>query len=380
MPSLAFDLGKYVTLRPRKDGTFRVLMEVPARLRPSGWLAAIPLPLDGDRTGDLNDLGEVARIRADAARLYEKLLRARAGVEEPARQRRDMPSLNRAWQSSQAFKAKRPRTQQGYAYHAGLIEDWSRLAGHRPVAALDRAAIEAFLAVYDDRPTTRRHLKIVLKMLLDHAVALGWRADNPAERIKIAAPESTLTLWERDDVMAGAWACIMADQTPLAALLLTEWEIGQRLTDTRLFRRGAEYQPQDGVFRFWQSKTRSYVTIPVSDALRGLLDAVQDNGSLYLFVDRRTGKPFAEQRLGHVWAAIRDAAGLDSRLQIRTLRHSCVVQQARAACTVPEIAAVTGHSPFSVEQILRKYLPRDNQVAWAAQRKRGLIAAAGGGA
>lgn len=373
MPSVRLDLGKYVTLRPRKDGTYRVLMEVPARLRPSGWLAAIPLPIEGARTGNLKDAGEIERIQKDAEALYVALLRSRAGQEVAPALRDDLPRLNREWQQSQGFKGKKPRTQQGYAYHAGLILDWSDTTGHKPVSALTRDAIEQFLAVYDDRPTTRRHVKIVLKMLLDHAVALKWRTDNPAEKIKVSAPKSRVRIWERDDVMAGAWACVMANQSPVAAMMLTEWEIGQRLTDARMFRWGGEYKPEEGAFKFWQEKTGAWVTIPVSDALRGLLEAVHDPDSLYLFVDRRTGKPFAEQRLGHVWSAIRTDAGFNKRLQIRALRHSCVVQLARAGCTVPEIASITGHSAFSVEQILSKYLPRDNEVAWNAQRKRGLI-------
>ncbi|MDP1875676.1 hypothetical protein [Phenylobacterium sp.] len=371
MPSVALELGRYVTLRRRKDGTYRVLMEVPVRLRPSGWSAAIPLPINGARTGDLSDLGEVARIRDDAQALYVRLQQARIGGPAPEATGRDFPRLIREWQTSQGFKAKKPRTQQGYAYHASLIFDWSAANGHRPVAGLPRDAIEAFLALYDDRPTTRRHVKIVLKMLLDHAIALGWRTDNPAERIKMAAPESQLTIWEWEDARREAWACAMAGQPSIAAMILTNWEIGQRVTDLRLFRRGGEYDARQGLFRFWQSKTRSYVAVPVSDDLRGLLNTVAPADSLYLFTDAATGKPWAEQRLGHVFAAIRTR----SELQLRALRHSCVVQQARAGCTVPEIAAVTGHSPFSVEQILRKYLPRDNQVAWNAQRKRGLIGA-----
>jgi site-specific recombinase XerD len=375
MPSVRLDLGKYVTLRPRKDGTHRVLLEVPARLRPSGWSAAIPLPVKGTRTGDLTNLEEVARIKADADSLYARLVNARLGREEAPKVLRDLPHLVREWEASQFYKAKKPRTQQGYSYHAGLVLDWSEAAGNKPVAALEREAIESFLTLYDDRPTTRRHVKIVLKMLLDHAVALKWRTDNPAERIKVAAPKSKVRIWEREDVMAGAWACVMAGQAPLAALMLTEWEIGQRLTDTRMFRWGGEYKPEERAFKFWQEKTGNWVTIPVSDALAGLLEAIHLPDSLFLFADRKTGKPFAEQRLGHVWQAIRTEAGFNAKLQVRALRHSCVVQLARAGCDVPEIASITGHSPFSANQILAKYLPRDNEVAWNAQRKRGLIGA-----
>lgn len=376
MPSVKLELGRYVTLRPRADGTFRVLLEVPARLRPSGWSAAIPLPVSAERRGDLGDPAELAAIQADAARLYERLQQARLGrgpaAEAP---KRNFAALNRSWQQTQRFKAKKPRTQQGYAYYAGVIQAWASAAGDKPVAGLSYAACEKFLALYDDRPTDRRHLKVVLNMLMKHAKQLGWRADNPVEDIRMSAPESFLKIWERGHVEAGAAACLAEGQDALAALILTEWEIGQRLTDVRLFRRGADYKPEDRAFRFWQSKTKQYVTVPVSDALAALLDTIYDPDSLYLFVDRTTGKPFAEQRLGHVWADIRLKHGLDPDLQVRALRAACVVQLARSGVDIPGICSITRHRLKSAHQILEKYLPKDDLLAWAAQEKRGLITA-----
>jgi hypothetical protein len=58
---------------------------------------------------------------------------------------------------------------------------------------------------------------------------------------------------------------------------------------------------------------------------------------------------------------------------LRVLRHSCVVQMARAELRGPGDRAVTGHSLSSVTTILSHYLPRDSQVARNAQTKRGLI-------
>lgn len=376
MPSVQLELGKYVSLRPRKDGTFRVLFEVPPRLRPSGWLPAIPLPVTAPRTGNLADLSEVARIQTDAKELYDRLVADKAKIDRPdvtVPTARSMPELNRMWQSSEFFKSKKPRTRQGYAYHAGLILQWSEAAKNPPVASLGRDRIESFLALFDDRQTTKRHVKIVLKMMLDHAVAVKWRTDNPAAAIMVKAPKSRVAIWEADDVEFYMWAAAVAGHPAIAAMILTEWEIGQRLTDVRLFRLGGEYSDNEGAFRFWQSKTESYVTIPVSERLQHMLRAVHQVDSLYLFVDPANGRPYAEQRLGHVFDAIRKMAKVGRKLQLRALRHSCVVQLARAGCTVPEIASITGHSPYSVEQILARYLPRDNQVAWNAQQKRGLI-------
>jgi hypothetical protein len=387
MPSVKLDLGRYVTLRRRADGTYRVLLEVPTRLRPSGWLPAIPLPVaaergDGSfvpRRGDLTDEMEIRAIREDAAMLYGRLSEARLGRipgPEAAGSPTGLAALSREWQGTQGFKDVKPRTQKGYAYHAGLIVDWwmLRCGGEdRAAAKLTEAQAEALLALYDDRPTTRRHLKIVGKMMFDKAVRLGWAPSNPFAPIKVRAPKTKLRIWEREDALAAAWVCLEEAQPGLAALILTEWEIGQRLTDARLFRWGAEYQPEEGAFRFWQEKTESYVTVHVSEALRAVLEWAHDPESLYLFVDAATGKPFAEQRLGHVWADIRKARGFDKRLVIRALRHACVVQLARAECTIAEIVSITGHSIASAHQILQKYLPRDNYLAWQAQQKRGLV-------
>lgn len=373
MPSAKLDLGKYVTLRgPRANGTFRVFFQVPARLRPSGWLSLIPLPIEGGRTGNLRDADEVGRIQKDAADLYIKLMAARLVGEAPVSIRRDFPALNRSWQGSDEFKTTRPRTQKGYVYHAGLIEDWSAANGHPPIARLGRDKVEAFLALFDDRPTTKRHVKIVLKMLLDRAVDLKWIAENPAARIKVKAPKSKVAIWEQSDVDHYAWASAVAGHPALAAMIVTGWEIGQRVTDLRMFRLGASYSDSEGAFRFYQSKTDSYVTIPVSEYCAGLISAARVPDALYLFINPDTGAPYEESRLGHLFQRIRRLAG-GRNLTLRALRHSCVVQLARFECTIPEIASITGHSPASVEQILRLYLPRDNLVAWNAQAKRGLV-------
>ena len=70
-------LGRYVVLKARADGTHRVLFIVPPTLRPTGWPATIPLPLDGPYVGDLSDADEVGRIRTDAMKLYRDLTKGR---------------------------------------------------------------------------------------------------------------------------------------------------------------------------------------------------------------------------------------------------------------------------------------------------------------
>lgn len=65
----------YLAVKPRADGSARVLFSVPARLRPPGWPPNRPLPVHG-RTGQLDE-AEVAAIKVDAARFLAELERAR---------------------------------------------------------------------------------------------------------------------------------------------------------------------------------------------------------------------------------------------------------------------------------------------------------------
>jgi transcriptional regulator with XRE-family HTH domain len=83
--TLVRSLPMVTTKGPRADGTYRVLFEVPARLRPPGWLPTTPLPIQAPRRGDLTDPREVASIRKDAKALHERLKSARRGGGEGSR-------------------------------------------------------------------------------------------------------------------------------------------------------------------------------------------------------------------------------------------------------------------------------------------------------
>lgn len=362
MPTVKLDLGSYVVLKPRADGTYRVLFQVPARLRPCGWRPAIPLPL-GERTGNLSNAGEIGRIQRDAANLLDELNRRRRG--EAPKVERSLDTLVDAW--LRASDGLRPATLATYQCYARNILAWTT-AGDP--TTLTHADIDGFLSLFSDRPATRRQTLRALSLVMDQAVAMGWRTDNPCARVKARVPMAKAGVWEQADVDAYVAAAHAIGRPSIALMILLGWEIGQRLTDVRGFRKGAEYR--DGVFAFAQSKTGAEVAIPVSAQLRSALDACDD---LFLFRDEGTGKAYTSDRLVYAFDQVRgEAVKRGARpLKLKWLRHSCVVQLARAGCTVPEIAAVTGHTLASAHKILSAYLPRDTNVARAAQVKRGLV-------
>ncbi|WP_292231011.1 hypothetical protein [Brevundimonas sp.] len=385
MKSQPFDLGAYVIVRKRKDGTHRVLFEVPARLRPAGWPATIALPIETPRTGNFErNPDEQLRVRADALTLNRQLAEAR-GQRVSVGSSRTLETLAQNWRRTGAYKALKPRTQRGYEQTLRYILDWSKECRHPDPTKLTKSVAEAFVSRFDDRPTTRRMVKVVFKMVMDQAIDLGWRSDNPVARIKAAAPKTRVAIWEQEDVDTYAWAALSIGQPDMAALIQLQWEIGQRLTDCYLFKYGEQYDAARATFSFEQEKTGSAVTFRISDRMRTMLETTRRAGKLYLFEDARFTRPWmrkvgsrieADDIAGaKVFAQAREKA-LESGardLKLKWLRHSCVVQLARAECTVPEIASITGHSITSVEQIMQKYLPRDSKVAENAQRKRGLV-------
>jgi hypothetical protein len=357
--------------KARAGGTARIYFQVPPRLRPTDWLASIPLPISGKRTGDLTDAREVAAIIRDAAHLYARLTRERLGVARASRPR-SLGALVYAWRDSSAWPANAV-TARGYEFYAGRVLAWEQSQPSHVIdpARLTQAEIEGFLSLFNDKPPTKKHVHTVLRMIMAQAIAKGWRADNPAEKIKIKVPQSKAQVWEQADVDSYVTAARAMGRSSIALIVLLEWEIGQRLTDVRGFRPGAEYDADSGVFRFYQSKTDSYVTIPVSATLRDLL-APAIRGELFMFRDEVTKRAYDEGRLSKVFRQVADMVG-GRRLLLKWLRHSCVVQLARNGCTPLEIAAITGHAIASVVTILSVYLPRDNEVAWNAQVKRGLV-------
>lgn len=369
MPSVKIDLGKYVVLKRRADGTHRVLFQVPDRLRPSGWSPTIPLPLNAERHGRL-DAEEVAAIQRDAASLHRELTRARTGAE-PGDRRRTLSVLIASWQASDEYRSLKPKSRAHYGTYVRYIEKLDR--GQDPTT-LTRDDIRQFLSVVPGGPANKKHTLKTLKIVLEQAIAKGWRSDNPAQGIKIKLPETRVDIWEQADVDAYVQAAHAEGRPSIALAALTMWEIGQRLTDLRSFRPGAEYDAEQGMFRFWQSKTRSYVTVPVSAAVRDAL-AEASKGQLFLFRDERTGKAYTENRLSQVFREVRERAVENGArpLLLKWLRHSCVVQLSRRNVEIMQIRAITGHSPASIHKIITTYCPKDDAQAMAAQRARGLI-------
>ncbi|AXS39230.1 site-specific integrase [Breoghania sp. L-A4] len=109
-----------------------------------------------------------------------------------------------------------------------------------------------------------------------------------------------------------------------------------------------------------QSKTGARVVVPCTKALKAMLDSLPRDSVVILTT--KTGRPWTAYNFRHAWKAAADKAGITG-LHFHDLRGTAVTMLAEAGCTLPEIAAITGHSLRTVSTILEKYLALTRPLA-----------------
>ena len=119
--------------------------------------------------------------------------------------------------------------------------------------------------------------------------------------------------------------------------------------------------------RLKQSKAGRRVSVPVSAALREIVDSLPRLGPIMLTSSE--GRPWTSDGFRASFGKTCAKASID-QLTFHDLRGTAVTGLAIAGCTESKIAAITGHSLKSVGEILdRHYLSRDDALGENAMRK-----------
>jgi integrase len=105
-----------------------------------------------------------------------------------------------------------------------------------------------------------------------------------------------------------------------------------------------------------QSKGRTIVSVRCTKALRALLDTAPRRGVFVLAT--ALGRAWKKRWFDECWNGAYLASGINTDLHFHDLRGTAITMLAEAGCTVPEIAAITGHSLKHVTHILETYLAR----------------------
>src|SRR5262249_2643187 len=111
--------------------------------------------------------------------------------------------------------------------------------------------------------------------------------------------------------------------------------------------------------------------IPCTKALRSLFESLPKRGPLIFTTV--TGRAWQKRYVAHHFELARAEAAKIlpnvAELHFHDTRGTAITMLAEAGATVPEIAAITGHSYRTITSILEKYLPRTKHLAEMAIAK-----------
>ena len=113
------------------------------------------------------------------------------------------------------------------------------------------------------------------------------------------------------------------------------------------------------------------VTIPCTTALRSLMDSLPRRGPLIFTTatGRAWQKRYVARHFETARAKAAEALPEVADLHFHDTRGTAITMLAEAGASVPEIAAITGHSYRTINSILEKYLPRTRHLAETAMAK-----------
>jgi integrase len=352
-----WNLGRFIRVSTRSDGSHRVFMSVPAKCRSAGWPKTIQLPEMYDRRGHLSNPIFRERVAKDVARLNKSLDLERDREALLARHSdRTIVDLGEIIRQSARFKNVSAARRYRYGRSIDFLVKWSAARDHPEFASIFKPQIEAHLAAFDDRPSLRLEVRTMWNIMCTEAIDAGWRQDNPVKRVKWSRPRpEPINIWKQPDVERFARAACEMGQPGLAALMRVQFFIGQRLGDTRLCRHGVNYD--GGGIGVRQSKSGEVVGVPLPQELRDLIEQVRVPGSDFLFNEARSGTAFGEHNIKHYFREARHRASDegDPLLHLRALRHSAVCDMATLGLSTVLIASITGHKFKTIEEILERY-------------------------
>jgi integrase len=335
--------------RPRHFVTRRVGKGVRYYWQPSRSAA-----LAGFKPRPLGD--DLAQAVAKAERFNAEWDRYRVGLEGPRVEYGTLEWLVRTYKASGKWPANANSVRQ-YEWACGLLVDLVKAKGreHAPITGISPKTVESFRAeLAAQSPYKARQGLAMLRILLRFAHARGFIQTNPMGDARIARPPSRQMFWEPAEIDA---ICAAAPGSVATAIRIGA-ETGQRPGDI-LSLTWSNVRPSGLLFR--QEKTKALVEVPMTRALKAVLDNAPRHG---LFVCPSDDGGKLEYRVfSGAFAKARKDSGVRAGLQFRDLRRTCVVRLAEAGCEIPEICAITGHTLASANTILETYLPRTSKMA-----------------
>ncbi|MDH6294706.1 tyrosine-type recombinase/integrase [Agrobacterium fabrum] len=272
----------------------------------------------------------------------------------------NLSTLVTLYRGSSDFRRTKLVTRQEYDRYLDKIRmEFGRLSLEELQQPSTRGSFKEWRDGMADKPRSADFAWMVLVRVLSFAKDRGMISVNIAERGgRLYRSTRRDRTWSDADVTAFE---AEAPAHMRLAIQLALWT-GQRKGD--LLR--LTWRDFDGAnLRFTQSKTKSRVLVPMGP----LADVLRSQCSSGAILRNSRGGAWTSDGFNTSWRKCCAKAGIVD-LTFHDLRGTAITRMALAGCTVPEIAAVTGHSLKDVEAILdMHYLGGRAELAASAMRK-----------
>jgi integrase len=260
---------------------------------------------------------------------------------------------------STAFRSMSPNTQAPYR---NFVARFCKEHGDFRVDTLQRDHILRMMGKLE-KPGSANRLRKVLRAMMQHAVDIGMRSDDPTRDVKAVRVKSDgYHSWTEEEIAQFEDKHPIGSRARLAQALLLY--TGQRRGD--VIGMGRQHA-RDGVLHVKQQKTGTVLSIPVHPHLQEILDA-SVTGRLEFLVNK-WGKPWSAAGFTNWFSDQCTLAGLRN-CSAHGLRKAAARRLAEAGCTEHEIAAITGHASLREVQRYTKAASQKQLAAAAMQKVR----------
>ncbi|WP_299663913.1 tyrosine-type recombinase/integrase [uncultured Ruegeria sp.] len=264
------------------------------------------------------------------------------------------------YEKSHKFKKLSVRTKSDYTKYLGNIED---IFGKTNPSLMQRKDVIKLRESNADHHRQANYLVQVMRILMEHAIDLGWRSDNPARGVSmLKTPYDPRTHWPEE--LVEKFRKEYPYGTPERLLFELLIGTGQRIGDV-LEMKWTDIAG-DGI-NLRQNKTGKPMWIPFTDHLRAALAAKRHTSEYIVTQIKDPSQPWSYRGASQAMRKARE--NIEAlKYDLHSLRYTTAKELLIAGCDDDLIAAVTGQS----KEMVIKYTAsvRQRIRAVQAQEKR----------
>lgn len=205
----------------------------------------------------------------------------------------------------------------------------------------------------------------VMSKLWNRAIRQGYATSNPFSSMGLPKLQSRPTKWTIGQIDAFYGECVKQGIPSLGTLAILCFDLCQRPGDMRNLKFS---NISDGWVNFIQEKTKTHMSVKLSDRLIALLSELEPESENDFIVKYEvTNKPYDARTYAKLVQSIRTKLGLPDDLQMRDLRRTGLSELGDNGATEDEIRSISGHVD---RQVISTYIPVTQTLVEHGMNKR----------